>query len=122
MDPGIAGRKPWDKIAGRRRNRITLQQATEALDGAGQPIRTWTTYLADYPVAIDQVTGGLTGGETLRGRQVSAETEIVFSGRWYAGVTAQMRMSYDGRTLGIVRASDPYGDRRELRIECREAL
>jgi SPP1 family predicted phage head-tail adaptor len=118
MDPGIVERKPWDKIAGRKRNRITLQQATETLDGAGQPIRTWTTYLADYPVAIDQVTGG----EALRGRQVSAETEIVFSGRWYAGVTAQMRVSYDGRTLGVVRASDPYGDRRELRIECREAL
>lgn len=117
MDPGTNDRKPWDKIAGRKRNRITIQQATSTLDAAGQPIRTWTTYLADYPVAIDQVTGG----EVLRGRQVSAETQIVFAGRWYEGVTTQMRVIYGSRTLGIVRACDPYGDRRELRIECREA-
>jgi SPP1 family predicted phage head-tail adaptor len=117
-DPGTNDRKPWDKIAGRRRNRITIQQATNTLDAAGQPIPTWSTYLADYPVAIDSVAGG----EVLRGRQVSAETTLVFSGRWYTGVTTQMRVSYEGRTLGIVRASDPYGDRRELRIECKEAV
>ncbi len=117
MDPGTIDRKPWDKIAGRKRHRITIQQATTAPDAAGQPIPTWTTYLADYPVAIDQVTGG----ETLRGRQVSAQAMLVFSGRWYPGVTTQMRVVYDSRTLGIVRASDPYGDRRELRIECKEA-
>lgn len=117
MDPGTIDRKPWDKIAGRKRHRITVQQASETLGTSGQPLRTWTTYLADYPVAIDQVAGN----EVLRGRQVSAQAQIVFSGRWYAGVTTQMRVTYDGRTLGIVRASDPYGDRRELRIECREA-
>jgi SPP1 family predicted phage head-tail adaptor len=70
------------------------------------------------PAKIEQVSGG----ETIRGRQVSAETSLLFTVRWLSGVTAQMRVSYDGRTFGIVRAADPYGDRRELRIECREAL
>lgn len=116
-NPGTNDRKPWDKIAGRKRNRITIQQATEAQDSAGQPIRTWSTYLADYPVAVDDVAGG----ENLRGRMVAAEATIVFAGRWYAGVTAEMRVVYGSRTLNIVRACDPYGDRRELRIECRES-
>lgn len=118
MDAGIQDRKPTDKIAGRKRHRITIQQATETPDSAGQPIRTWSTFVANYPVAVDSVAGG----EVLRGRQVSAETQIVFAGRWYAGVTAEMRVVYGSRTLGIVRAADPYGDRRELRIECKEAL
>jgi SPP1 family predicted phage head-tail adaptor len=118
MDPGTITRKPWEKIAGRKRNRITVQTATETQDATGQPIRTWATYLADYPVAVDAVSGG----EVLRGRQVSAEATTVFSGRWYEGVTPHMRVTFDGRTLGIVRAHDPYGDRRELRIECKEVL
>ena len=110
-------RKPWDVIAGRKRHRITIQQATSAQDGAGQPIRTWTTFLADYPVSVDEVSGG----EEIRGRVVSAETHVVFTGRYYAGVTTKMRVVYGSRTLGIVRAVDPYADRRELRIECKEA-
>jgi SPP1 family predicted phage head-tail adaptor len=105
--------------AGGLNNRITLQSATFAPDGAGQPIPTWATWgTANLPAKVEQVTGG----ETVRGRQVSAETQVVFTVRWLAGVTPKMRVSWDGRTLGIVRASDPYGDRRELRIECREVL
>ena len=113
-----AARKAWQVIAGRKRHRITIQQATSTPDAAGQPIRAWTTFLADYPVALDQVSGG----EVVRGRQVSQETQVVFTGRYYAGVSSQMRVVYGSRTLGIVRAVDTYGDRRELRIECKEAV
>jgi len=105
--------------AGHLNNRITLQTPTATLDGAGQPIRTWTTYsVANLPAKVEQVTGG----ETIRGRQVGAETQIMFTVRYLAGVTTQMRVSWDSRTLGIVRASDPYGDKREMRIECKEVL
>lgn len=62
----------------------------------------------------------VTGGETLRGRQVSAQTRTVFTVRYVSGVTTKMSVSYEGRTLGILRSDDPYGDRRELRIECGE--
>lgn len=105
--------------AGQLDNRITLQTPTATLDSAGQPIRTWATYgTANLPAKVEQVTGG----ETIRGRQTSAETTIVFTVRWLSGVTAQMRVSWDSRTFGIVRAADPYGDRRELRIEGKEAV
>ena len=118
VDFGVRKRTAAELKAGRMRHRIRIEQSSETQDAAGQPVRTWATFLPDYPVAIDEVKGG----EVLRGRQVSAEASIVFVGRWYAGVDSTMRVIFDGQTLGIVRASDPYGDRRELRIECREVV
>lgn len=104
--------------AGQLSNRITLQTSTETLGASGQPLRTWATFgTANLPAKVETVTGG----ETIRGRQVSAEAAILFTIRWLTGATTAMRVSFDGRTLGIVRVSDPYGDRRELRIECKEA-
>lgn len=105
--------------AGQLSNRIAIQTPTATLDAAGQPIRTWAALAgpAQLPAKIETVTGG----ETIRGRQVSAEAQMLFTVRYRSDLTTQMRVVYDARTLGIVRVSDPYGDRRELRIECGEA-
>ena len=102
--------------AGDLNQRVTIERATESQTGTGQPLRTWATWLAGVPVKVESVTGG----ETVRGRQVSANATTLFTCRYVAGVTTQMRLRYEGRTLGIVRAGDPYGDRRELRIEATE--
>jgi SPP1 family predicted phage head-tail adaptor len=106
--------------AGQLSQRIAIQTATETVDGSGQPIRTWAALSgpALLPAKVDAVTGG----ETLRGRQVSAEATTLFTVRYRSDITTRMRVTYEGRTLGIVRVSDPYGDRRELRIECREVV
>lgn len=104
--------------AGQLRNRITIQSSTATPDAAGQLTRTWSTFAASVPAKVESVTGG----ETLRGRQIAAETKIVFTVRYLAGVTAQMRVSFEGRTFGIARCGDPYGDHRELRIEAAEAV
>lgn len=100
-------------------NRITIETPTATLDAAGQPIRTWATYgTASLPAKVEPVSGG----EIVRGRQVSAETTIVFTIRYLTGVTTQMRVSWLGRTFGIVRAYDPYGRQVEMRIEGKEAI
>lgn len=105
--------------AGLLRQRITIQTPTATLDAAGQPIRTWATFgTANLPAKAEPVSGG----EVIRGRQVSAETQWMFTVRYLAGVTAQMRVIWGSRTLGIVKAEDPYGEQHELRIECREAV
>jgi len=106
--------------AGTLRQRITLQEATHEQDAAGQPVALWGALAggSNLPARVENVTGG----ETIRGRQVSAETTTLLTIRYLAGVTPQMRVLYEGRTLGIVRASDPDGARRELRIECREVV
>lgn len=104
--------------AGSLRHRITIQTPTATQDAAGQPVLTWSTFggTTQIPAKVESVTGG----ERIRGKQVAAEATIVFTIRCISGVTTQMRVLYDSRTLGIVRVSDPYGDRRELRIECKE--
>ncbi len=102
--------------AGELNQRVTIQSCTEAADAAGQLIRTWSTWLAAVPVKVESVAGG----EAIRGRQVSATATTLFTIRWVSGVTTRMRLTYEGRTLGILRAGDPYGDRRELRIEAAE--
>ena len=102
--------------AGQLRNRITLQVATTTQDAAGQPIVTWGTLLDHVPARVEAVGGG----ETLRGRQVIATATTLFTIRYLAGVTPRHRVTYAGRTFGILRAGDPYGDRRELRIEAAE--
>ena len=104
--------------AGTMRRRITIQTPTATQDAAGQPLVSWAdlTGGSNLPARVESVTGG----ETVRGRQVSAEATTLLTIRYLAGVTPRQRVSYEGRTLGIVRASDPDGGRRELRIECRE--
>lgn len=104
--------------AGQLSNRITIQTPTTTQDAAGQPIRSWATLAG--PVVLPAKVESVAGGETIRGRQVSAVAQVMFTIRYRSDITTQMRVLWDGRVLGIVRASDPYGDRRELRIECKE--
>lgn len=106
--------------AGDLRQRITIkrlnrtQSPTTGEMLAGTP----SVLAANLPAKVEAVSGG----ELVRGRQVSAEATTLFTVRYRADVTTQMIVTYESRTLNIVRAQDPYGDRRELRIECREKL
>jgi SPP1 family predicted phage head-tail adaptor len=102
--------------SGQLRNRITIEAATEAPDTAGQPIRTWSPLVSRLPAKVEQVSGG----ETIRSRQVSAGCRTLITVRYRTDVTSEMRVVWEGRTLGIVAVRDPYGTGRELWIECVE--
>lgn len=102
--------------AGEMRQRITVERCTSSLDAVGQPTLVWTTRVASLPAKVESVAGG----ETIRGRQVLATATTLFTVRYRSDVSVKDRVSYEGRTLGILRAGDPYGDRRELRIEAAE--
>jgi SPP1 family predicted phage head-tail adaptor len=106
--------------AGSLRHRITIQEATLTQDAHGQPIASWGTLAGgrNLPARVDSVEGG----ERIRGRQVAAEATTLFTTRYLRGITPQMRVTYQGRTLPIVRVSDPDGKRLELRIECKELV
>ena len=102
---------------GRLHERIEIQQATDAADGAGQLIRTGTAYKRNVPAMAEQVSGG----ETLRGRQVSSEATTVFTTRWLDGVTTKMRVVWGGATYHIVATGEVYAGLGEMRIQCKEA-
>lgn len=105
--------------AGELYQRIAIETPTAAQDGAGQPVRTWAALSgpALLPARVETVAGG----ESLRGRQVNAETQIVFTVRYRSDLTTEMRVVYESGYYNIVRASDPYGDKRELRIEAKQS-
>jgi len=104
--------------AGELRQRIKIEEPTESQGNAGQVTRTWDTLsgASSLPARVEAVSGG----ESLRGRQVSAETRLVLTVRYRSDITTTMRVVYAGGTYGIIRASDPYGDQIELRIECKD--
>ena len=97
--------------------RIEIQQATEAADGAGQLIRTWSAYKRNVPAMAEQVSGG----ETLRGRHVSAEATTVFTTRWIDGVTTRMRVVWGGVNYLLVATGEVYTGLGQMRIQCKEA-
>ena len=103
---------------GRMRHWITFQVNTPTQNAGGQPIESWGTFgdASDVPAELI----GATGGETQRGRQVSATANVVVRTRYLADVTNAMRISVDGRTLNIVSAVDRDGMKREMWIDCRE--
>ena len=82
---------------GAMRNRCTIQQPTETVDAAGQPVVSWAAYVVDEPCQFTP-TAGI---ESMRGRQLEAGTRAVFRVRYRSGYTVQMRIVYQGETYGI---------------------
>ena len=101
---------------GRLRHPITIQRATRAPDDSGTPVDTWLDLATVWAEVV-----AVGGGETFRGRQVHAEASLVIVTRYRSDVNTRMRISYQGNLWGIVYAGDPYGDRRQLRIEAKAA-
>lgn len=82
---------------GKLRHRITIQQATETQDGAGQPIPSWSTFATVW-ASVEP----LQGKEYLLAQQTKANVSHKVTIRHLDGVIPKMRISYDSRTLQIV--------------------
>jgi hypothetical protein len=106
----------------RRIHTAQLQRHNGTQDTLGQPTyetdSDWVTF-SEWPCEI--VTAS--GGERIRGRQVSANTSHVLIGDPYAakGVDPNCRAIIDGRTYNIAAVVDPDGLNHELRIEARQS-
>lgn len=106
-------RKPKDRV-GALRQRCTIQQPTETLDAAGQPVVSWTNYVVNEPCDY-MPTGGL---ESMRGRQLEAGTRAIFRVRWRSGYTTKMSVTYDGERYGITAVNPEEGLRRYIQLVC----
>ena len=98
------------------RERITIERATVD-ESSGQPIRTWENHIADEPAEYDPAVGS----ETVKGRQVEANTKAVFLVHHTDDITTEDRVSFDGETFGIVALLPYQGGRRFLEIHTRGA-
>ena len=75
----------------------------------------WLPVVVNWPVELV----GVSGGEVLRGRQVSAESTHVLFGEAFggAGIEPTNRCVIAGTTYGITSVIEPDGDNMELRVE-----
>lgn len=103
--------------AGQLRHRITIEANTADLevpsdDGTVTP--TWFALHINRPAEVLAVSGG----ETLRGGvQLAATTSHTIRLRYVSGISPEMRVAWNGLTLGITHVRDLDGRQRELLIE-----
>lgn len=103
--------------AGELRHRVTLQSVTVARDAVGGTTETWTDQATVW-AAIEP----LRGREYWDAAQVAAEATYRVRMRYRAGVSPEMRLTYQGRTLEIESVTSPDERRRELELICREVV
>jgi SPP1 family predicted phage head-tail adaptor len=100
---------------GRLQERIEIQTATKTANTSGQMIRTWAAYKKNWPAYHTDVSGG----ETYRGRQISAQANHLFVIRTLSGVTTKMRVLWGGVYYGIANIKEPFTG--EMWLECKTA-
>ena len=106
--------KPRKFCVGSMRHRCTIQQPTETQDSAGQPIVTWSAYVANEPCHYTP-TGGF---EVMRGKQLEARTKAVFRVRYRPGYNVQMQVVFQGESYGIIALNPVDGLIRFIDIVC----
>ena len=98
------------------RERIAIQQPTHD-DSTGQRLTTWVNRHAVVPAAYEPATGT----ETVRGRQVEANTSAVFLIRSVAGVRIDDRVIFAGGVFGVTSVKRVEGGNRYLELHCKFA-
>lgn len=95
------------------RHRITIEAPTRGKDAAGNATLTWVTFAADVPAKWYAGPGR----EIMAADSVRAETVGRFAIRYLPGITADMRVQWDGRIYALT--APPQTDataRRELTL------
>jgi len=81
---------------GRMRHRIEIQQDTGSQDSTGQVIPDWDTFAERWALVEVQ-----SGSEPIVGEQVQASRQYKITLRYLDGVTSDMRILWNDRTLEI---------------------
>ena len=99
------------------RQRITIQQLTEAQDAQGAKSESWATYATVW-AAIRP----LRGREFLEAKQLQARVSHEIRARWLSGVTPAMQITVDSRTFRIESAVNENERNETLLMMCEEVL
>lgn len=101
--------------AGKLRERITVQLASESRNALGETVQTWGTYATVW-ASVE----GVSSRESLfAGQQQIAISHRVLI-RYLSGLTQSMRIEWRGRTLEIVSLLE-HRNRSEHELLCQEA-
>lgn len=105
--------------AGRLRQRVTIEQATETRDAFGATLQSWTALAQVWAEVLPKVGGT---GEEFATDAASERTSqgYTINLRYRSDVTTMMRVNWQNKLLDIESVADPDGRRRALRLECKE--
>ena len=95
-----------------KRHRIDFEQPIETQDATGESRIEWRHFRTAEPAAFTS----LSGIETIRGRQLEAQTKAIFTVNNREGYTTKMRIRFEGRIYGITHINPLGVMRRELEI------
>ena len=112
-------------LAGKLRHRVTIQryalgspQQTET----GAPDGSWTNFMTTGDGKVAASVEPVTGREPFLSQQAMAEVSHKVRMRYHSGITAAMRVSWNGRLFDIVACLNFEERNRELLLLCTEGL
>lgn len=100
--------------AGRLRERVTVQQASESRNALGETVLAWSTY-AERWASVE----GVSAREALAAGQQDVTITHRVRMRYVSGMTQNMRISWRSRTLHVVSLLE-YDNRTEHVAICEE--
>lgn len=104
--------------AGDLNQRITIHSKTvTGRDSAGGEVLTWSTFATVWAQKVHQ-----SSREFFAAHKSNSEITDMFIIRYRAGVTTEMRVSYNGKYYDIIGADDPDGKRVEIHVLCKVVL
>lgn len=103
--------------AGHLRHTLVIEEAAETRDAHGQAVATWSTF-ATVPGSLEP----LNGREFIASAQVQAEVTARARIRYLEGVTAKMRISFEGKIYAITAVIDRELKHRDLELLLAEGV
>jgi SPP1 family predicted phage head-tail adaptor len=102
-------------IAGKLRQRVTIQERVLNQDAYGHPAPTWSTLYDTWAELVN-----VSGRENWANESVLNSTDQVFKIRWRSGIEPEMSVYYNGIRYQIAGYPiDPTGRKRELLLTCK---
>ncbi|TXH48140.1 MAG: head-tail adaptor protein [Desulfurellales bacterium] len=103
--------------AGKLRQRITIERATETRDAFGATLQSWGTLATVWAEVLPKAAGEEFTSDAASERTSQGYTINL---RYRSDVTTMMRVNWQSKLLDIESVADPDGRRRALRLECKE--
>lgn len=101
-----------------KRHRIDIERQVSTIDSSRQLVHTYEDRYINEPASYMQVSGG----ESVRGRQIEAGVNAVFECNYREGYEVTDRILFDGVYYGIVRIDNPGGVKRYTTFYCKAIL
>lgn len=102
---------------GKLRHKISIEERTDSLDGRGESVEIWSKYLS-AKAGIYSIDGDET--EKMHQENNSVTHRVIM--RYRAGVTAKMRVNFNGRLFDIESVINVNERNKSLKLMCEERL